>query len=63
MGYGDSFEQKSMTLDFASQMGLLKDDSVPHPQTGRLVRTIRLNRSHELVVAILAAEFKDTKAD
>ena len=54
LGYGDTFEQKAMTLALATQVGLLEDDRVPHPEDGRPVRTIRLNRNHDLVKAVLA---------
>lgn len=54
LGYGDTFEQKAMTLDLAAQLAVIENDSVPHPQTGRPVRTIRLNRNCEMVKAILA---------
>ena len=51
---GDTFEQKAMTLDIAVDIGLLENDRVPHPDDGRPVRTIRLNRNHDMVKAILA---------
>lgn len=56
LGYGDEFEQKSMTLNFAEQLGLLEFDRIPHPQSGQPVRIVRLNRSHDMVKAILAEE-------
>lgn len=54
LGYGDTFEQKAMTLDFATELGLIENDRVPHPDDGRPVRTIHLNRNHDMVKAILA---------
>jgi len=56
LGYGDEFEQKSMTLNFAEQLGLLEFDQVPHPQSGQPVRIVRLNRGHDMVKTILAEE-------
>jgi hypothetical protein len=56
LGYGDEFEQKSMTLNLAEQLGLLEFDRIPHPQSGQPVRTVRLNRNHDMVKAILAEE-------
>lgn len=37
LGYGDTFEQKAMTLDIAVDLGLLENDRVPHPDDGRPV--------------------------
>lgn len=54
LGYGDTFEQRAVTLDYAVQLGLLSYDRIPHPEDGRPVRTIRLNRSHDMVKAVLA---------
>jgi len=56
LGYGDEFDQKATTLNLAQQLGLLEFDSVPHPQSRLPVRTVRLNRDHEMVKAILAQE-------
>ena len=53
LGYGQDFEEKAMVLDSAVELGLLYNDSVPHPDTGRPVRTLRLNRDHPMVSAIL----------
>ncbi|MBI4298435.1 MAG: hypothetical protein HY666_01565, partial [Chloroflexi bacterium] len=53
LGYGTDFDEKAMTLDATVELGLLFDDRVSHPETGRPVRTIRLNRDHPLVKAIL----------
>jgi hypothetical protein len=55
LGYGDTFEQKAMTLDLAAQLGLVENDRVLNPVNGMLVRTIRLNRKSPMVIAILAA--------
>lgn len=54
LGYGDTFEQKAMTLDLAVELDLLCNDRIPHPEDGRPVRTIRLNRNHDVVKAVLA---------
>ena len=54
LGYGDTFEQKAMTLDLATDIGLLENNRVPHPDDGRPVRTIRLNRNNDMVKAVLA---------
>ena len=53
LGYGQDFDEKAMTLDAAVSLGLLSDDSVAHPQTGRAVRTVKLNREHSLVKVAL----------
>lgn len=55
LGYGDTFEQKAMTLDLAVQLGLIENDRVPHPEDGRPVRTIHLNKNHDMVKAVLAS--------
>jgi len=54
LGYGDDFEQKATTLNLAEKLGLIEFDNVPHPQGGQPVRTLRLNRDHPMVKAILA---------
>jgi len=54
LGFGDTFEQKAVTLDLAVRVNLLEDDKVPHPEDGRPVRTVRLNRNHDMVKAVLA---------
>lgn len=54
LGYGDTFEQKAVTLDTAVELKLIENDRVPHPEDGRPVRTIRLNRNHDFVKAVLA---------
>jgi hypothetical protein len=54
LGYGETFEQKAMALDLAEESGIIVYDNVPHPETGRPVRTLRLDRNHHLVKAILA---------
>jgi hypothetical protein len=54
LGYGDTFEQKAMTLNLAEQLGLIEHDRVPHPEDGTPVRTIRLIRDHTMVKTILA---------
>jgi len=54
LGYGDTFEQRADTLDNAEKLGLIEYDRVPHPDDGRPVRSIRLNRNHDMVKAILA---------
>jgi len=56
LGYGEEFEQKSMTLNFAEQLGLLEFDKVPHPQSGQPVRIVRLNRGNDMVKAILVTK-------
>lgn len=56
LGYGDEFEQKAMTVNLAQEIGLIEFDRVPHPQSRLPVRTIRLNRDHEMVKVILAQE-------
>lgn len=52
--YGDTFEQKAMTLDFAVGLGILEDDKIPFTKEGRIVRTVKLNRNNNMVKAILA---------
>lgn len=54
LGFGETFDEKAMTLDFAVQLGLIENDRVPHPDDGRPVRTVRLNRNHDLVKAVLS---------
>ena len=56
LGYGEEFEQKSMTLNLAEQLGLLEFDKVPHPQSGQPVRIVRLNRGNDMVKAILVTK-------
>jgi hypothetical protein len=58
LGYGDEFEQVSTTLNLAKEIGIIDYNSVPHPQSKLPVRTVQLNREHELVRAVLAKEQK-----
>lgn len=53
LGYGQDFEDKAMFLDSAVELGILINDHVPHPETGRPVRTLRLNREHPMIKAAL----------
>lgn len=53
LGYGQDFEEKAMLLDSAVDLGILFNDRVPHPETGRPVRSLRLNREHPLIKAAL----------
>ena len=53
LGYGQEFDEKAMALDAVVEVGLLSNDRVPHPQTGRPVRTVRLNRDHPMVGSVL----------
>lgn len=55
LGYGQDFDEKAMLLDSAVDLGILFNDHVPHPETGRPVRTVRLNREHPMVKAVLLA--------
>lgn len=55
LGYGQEFEEKAMLLDSAVELGILFNDQVPHPETGRPVRTLRLNTEHPLIKAALLA--------
>lgn len=54
LGYGDTFEQKEMTLNLAEEIGFVVYDRVPHPEDGRPVRTVQLNRDNPMVKAVLA---------
>lgn len=56
LGYGEEFEQISTTLNLVKDIGIIDFDSVPHPQSNLPVRTVHLNRDHDLVKAILAKE-------
>ena len=55
LGYGQDFDDKAMLLDSAVELGILFNDHVPHPETGRPVRTLRLNREHPMIKALLLA--------
>ena len=54
LGFGETFEEKTLSLDFAEQYGLLESDKVPHPDSGMPVRVIRLKRDHDMVKTVLA---------
>ena len=54
LGYGRDFDEKALLIDSAVELGIVLNDHVPHPETARPVRTIRLNREHPMVKVVLA---------